>query len=141
MPDIYSRKKRSQIMSKITGSETGPEILVRSFLHLQGFRFRKNDKKYAGKPDIVLPKYRTIIFVHGCFWHGHNCSAGKLPETNVRFWKKKINSNVDRDKKNKRILKKDGWQVLVIWQCKLKNETIRNRTLNRLVQRIHSAKI
>ena len=99
MSDIFSKQKRSEIMSKISGKETKPEILVRKFLFANGYRFRKNDKRYLGKPDIVLPKYKTIIFIHGCFWHGHNCLAGKLPETRKEFWKEKINGNIERDKK------------------------------------------
>ncbi len=87
-------------MSKVLGKETKPEILVRKFLFEKGFRYRKNDKRYPGKPDIVLPKYKTVIFIHGCFWHGHNCSAGKLPETKKEFWQNKIDSNIVRDKKS-----------------------------------------
>ena len=87
-------------MSKISGTETKPEILVRKYLFGKGFRFRKNDKRLPGRPDIVLPKYKTVIFIHGCFWHGHHCKAGKLPETNKDFWENKINSNMERDKKN-----------------------------------------
>lgn len=99
MTDIYSKNKRSKIMSKISGKETKYEILVRKFLFEKGFRYRKNDKRLPGRPDIVLPKYKTIIFVHGCFWHGHYCKAAKLPETNKEFWENKINSNIERDKK------------------------------------------
>ena len=111
-------------MSKISGTETKPEILVRKYLFANGFRFRKNDKQYPGKPDIVLPKYKTVIFVHGCYWHGHNCPAGKLPETNKDFWREKINGNIERDKKNKLELEKQGWYVITVWQCELKNKTI-----------------
>ena len=134
MSDIYSKQKRSEIMSKISGKETKPEILVRRFLFTNGFRFRKNDKRYPGKPDIVLPKYKTVIFVHGCFWHGHSCSAGKLPETRKDFWIEKINGNIERDKKNISLLKKQGWKVIVIWQCKLKNRKVKETTLNNLLR-------
>ena len=119
-------------MSKISGKETKPEIMVRKFLFANGFRYRKNDKRYPGKPDIVLPKYKTVIFVHGCFWHGHSCSAGKLPETRKDFWIEKINGNIERDKKNISLLKKQGWKVIVIWQCKLKNRKVRTTTLSKL---------
>ena len=129
MTDIFPKQKRSEIMSKISGKETKPEILVRKFLFANGFRFRKNDKRYPGKPDIVLPKYKTVIFVHGCFWHGHNCPAGKLPETRKEFWKEKINGNIERDKRNKIELEKQGWKVITIWQCELKNKEVRNETL------------
>ena len=134
MPDIYSKQKRSEIMSKISGKETKPEILVRKFLFANGFRYRKNDKKYPGKPDIVLSKYKTIIFVHGCFWHGHDCPAGKLSETNKKFWEEKIAGNVERDKRNKAELENSGWKVITIWQCELKNKEIQSETLNKLLK-------
>lgn len=129
MVDIYSRKKRSDIMSKISGKETTPEILIRKYLFSKGFRFRKNDKRYPGKPDIVLPKHNTIIFVHGCFWHGHqNCKYSKLPNTNTEVWKVKIQANVSRDKKNYDKLKKGGWKISIVWQCELNSKgKIKNR--------------
>jgi len=138
MADIFTKKKRSEIMSKIAGKETKPEILVRKFLFANGFRYRKNDKRYPGKPDIVLPKYKTVIFVHGCFWHGHNCPAGKLPETKKEFWKNKIQGNIERDKKNKIELEKKGWRVITIWQCELKNKKIQEKTLNNLINTLHN---
>ena len=138
MADIFTKKKRSEIMSKISGKETKPEILVRKFLFANGFRYRKNDKRYPGKPDIVLPKYKTVIFVHGCFWHGHNCPAGKLPETKKEFWKNKIQGNIERDKKNKIELEKKGWRVITIWQCELKNKKIQEKTLNNLINTLHN---
>ena len=136
MTDIYSKNKRSQIMSKISGKETKPEILVRKFLFRKGFRYRKNDKRYPGKPDVVLPKYKTVIFVHGCFWHGHDCRAGKLPETRKEFWQNKIGSNVVRDKKNRHELEKLGWRVLIVWQCELKNKKMRTEKLKNIEQEI-----
>jgi len=138
MSDIFTKQKRSEIMSKISGRETKPEILVRKFLFANGFRYRKNDKRYPGKPDIVLPKYKTVIFINGCFWHGHNCPAGKLPAMRKEFWKNKIKGNIERDKKNKTELEKQGWQVITIWQCKLKNKGIREKTLNELVNTLHN---
>ncbi len=137
MTDIFSKQKRSEIMSKISGKETKPEILVRKFLFANGFRFRKNDKRYPGKPDIVMPKYKTVIFVHGCFWHGHDCPAGKLPETRKEFWEKKISENVARDKRNKKELERLGWRVITIWQCELKNRKLRTQTLTELISNIH----
>jgi DNA mismatch endonuclease (patch repair protein) len=120
LADIFSKGKRSAIMAKIRGDETQPEIVVRKFLFSQGFRFRKNVKTLPGKPDIVLPKYKAVIFIHGCFWHKHkNCKKAQLPETRKEFWEKKISGNVERDKKNIRQLKKAGWQVIVLWQCRL----------------------
>lgn len=136
MGDIYSKRKRSEIMSKISGTETKPEILIRKYLFGKGFRFRKNDKRLPGRPDIVLPKYKTVIFIHGCFWHGHHCKAGKLPETNKEFWRNKINSNIERDKKNQHKLEKLGWKIIIIWQCKLKNKKMMIKKLKEIEQKI-----
>ena len=136
MGDIYSKRKRSEIMSKISGTETKPEILVRKYLFSKGFRFRKNDKRLPGRPDIVLPKYKTVIFIHGCFWHGHHCKAGKLPETNKEFWGNKINSNIERDKKNQHKLEKLGWKIIIVWQCKLKNKKMMTKKLKEIEQKI-----
>lgn len=123
MADIFSKAKRSEIMSKISGKETKLEVLVGKFLFAQGFRYRKNDKRFAGKPDIVLPKYRTVIFVNGCFWHGHkDCKKAALPTTRREFWEQKISSNVARDARNSEVLRQDGWRVMTIWQCQLKNQ-------------------
>jgi len=123
-------------MSKISGTETKPEMLVRKYLFSKGFRFRKNDKRLPGRPDIVLPKYKTVIFIHGCFWHGHHCKAGKLPKTNKEFWENKINSNIERDKKNQHKLEKLGWTIITIWQCKLKNKKMMIKKLKEIEQKI-----
>jgi DNA mismatch endonuclease (patch repair protein) len=124
-------------MSKISGKETKPEIIVRKLLFAQGFRYRKNDKRLPGKPDIVLPKYKTIIFVHGCFWHGHqNCRKSALPQTNYEFWKNKIQGNTERDKSNQKQLKKLGWKIIVVWQCRIKNRELFEKTMKRVVQKI-----
>ena len=134
--DIYPKKKRSDIMSKISGNETKPEILVRKFLFSKGFRFRKNVKNLPGKPDIVLPKYKTVIFVHGCFWHGHSCKRGTLPETNHEFWQEKIEKNIERDARNASELKESNWNVIIVWQCEIKNRNERNIRLNKLIEEI-----
>jgi len=121
-------------MANISGTETNPEIEVRKFLFSKGFRFRKNDKKLPGKPDIVLPKLKTTIFVHGCFWHGHkNCRRSSLPSTNKKFWIKKINSNQVRDTKNKIDLQKLGYKVIIIWQCQISNFEKRSKTFIKLL--------
>ena len=134
MPDIYSQKKRSQIMSSIGGKETKPEIIVRKFLFSRGYRYRKNVKTLPGKPDIVLPKYKTVIFINGCFWHNHkNCKASKLPETRHDFWKKKITGNILRDKKNYQKLKKLGYKVIIIWLCNLKSKIKREKTFGKIL--------
>lgn len=136
MSDIYSKDKRSNIMSKISGKDTKPEILVRKFLFAKGFRFRKNVKELPGKPDIVLPKYKTIIFVHGCFWHGHTCKRGELPKTNDRFWKEKIDKNMERDTRNILELKEIGWNVIIVWQCEIRNKVSLDIRLSNLIKEI-----
>jgi DNA mismatch endonuclease (patch repair protein) len=133
MSDIYSITKRSEIMSKISGKDTKPEILIRKFLFSIGFRFRKNDIRLPGKPDIVLPKYNTIIFINGCFWHGHNCKARNLPAIRKDFWELKISENTERDKKNIKNLEYAGWKVLTIWQCELKNLEGKQKTFTKVV--------
>jgi len=124
-------------MSKISGKDTKPEILVRKFLFSKGFRYRINDRRYPGRPDIVLPKSKIVIFIHGCFWHGHlGCKASKLPETRKEFWEKKINDTQLRDKRNIETLKKKGWHVIVVWQCEIKNIEKRQKRLESLVTEI-----
>lgn len=136
MPDIFSKSKRSYIMSRISGKETKPEILVRKYLFAHGFRYRKNAKDLPGKPDIVLPKYKTVIFVNGCFWHGHhNCKKAALPVTNAEFWSKKISSNIIRDEKTYVELAGIGYKVLVVWQCELGIKE-REKTLDELANKI-----
>jgi DNA mismatch endonuclease (patch repair protein) len=136
MSDIFPKQKRSDIMSHISGKETKPEILVRKFLFANGFRFRKNVKNLSGKPDIVLPKHKTVIFIHGCFWHGHTCKRGAFPTTNVEFWKTKIDGNIERDERNVSVLGKQGWKVIVIWQCEIKNIELLNKRLKKLPSEI-----
>lgn len=112
-------------MSKIKAKNTSPELVVRRFLYSHGFRYRVHQKDLPGKPDIVLPKYRTVIFVHGCFWHGHSCKIGsglRKPKSNTDYWIPKIEKNIARDKENQRMLESDGWKVIVIWECDVKHE-------------------
>ena len=123
-------------MSMIKGKNTKPEMLVRRFLHAKGFRYRLHAKNLPGKPDIVLPKYKTVIFVHGCFWHGHQmCKYFVIPKTNTVFWLNKINGNISREVIVRKALKKEKWKVITIWQCKLKKDKIEN-TLTALVNEI-----
>ncbi len=138
MADTLSKEKRSELMSKVTGKETKPEIAVRKYLFSKGFRFRKNVKALPGSPDIVLPKYKTVIFVHGCFWHGHNCRKGRLPETNHEFWVEKIAKNTERDNRKISELTDLGWKVLVVWDCELVNKTLSEETLDKLIRDINS---
>ncbi|HCC50870.1 MAG TPA: very short patch repair endonuclease [Porphyromonadaceae bacterium] len=120
MADIFTKERRSEIMSRIKSRDTKPEIVLRKKLFSQGYRYRINYKKLPGKPDIVLSKYKTVIFVHGCFWHGHEgCKDAHLPKTNVAFWEKKINENINRDKKVIELLEQKGFNVLVVWECQL----------------------
>ena len=121
MADVFSKTVRSEIMGRIRGVNTRPEILVRSFLHTRGFRFRLHAKALPGKPDIVLPRYKTVIFVHGCFWHGHtDCKRSALPSTRRGFWSRKIDGNKMRDREQIRALRSLGWRVVVIWECETK---------------------
>ncbi|EJB8463369.1 DNA mismatch endonuclease Vsr [Acinetobacter baumannii] len=118
MVDIVDSATRSRMMSNIKGRNTKPELLIRSFLHAQGFRFRIHRKDLPGKPDIVLPKYKAIIFIHGCFWHGHqNCRLFKLPGSRTEFWEAKISKNQDNDLKTKELLLNSGWRICTIWEC------------------------
>ena len=123
MPDIVSPAVRSRMMSGIRGRDTGPELVIRSGLHRRGFRFRLHDRKLAGKPDLVFPKYRAVIFVNGCFWHGHDCHLFKWPQTRKAFWKAKITANRKRDAANSATLRAQGWRVCHIWECALKGKT------------------
>ncbi len=133
MADVLTPGQRHKNMVAIKGKNTKPEELVRKYLFSQGFRYRKNDKKLPGTPDIVLPKYRTVIFVNGCFWHHHDCRYFKWPATNPDFWKKKIEDNVSRDKRNYEKLKSDGWNVIVIWECEIRKRKD-NKVLEHLVK-------
>lgn len=137
MPDIYPSHKRGQIMSRISGRDTKPELLVRRYLHARGFRFRVNDPRYPGRPDLVLPKFGTVIFINGCFWHGHKrCKASRLPGTRIDFWKQKIATNVARDNRTRRLLVESGWRVRTVWQCELRSKTSRDNRLRRLEEEI-----
>lgn len=118
MVDIVSSKKRSEMMSGIRGKDTKPEIIVRSVLHRLGYRFRLHRKDLPGKPDIVLPRRKTLVFVNGCYWHGHkDCGLFRPPKTRTRFWTEKIESNSLRDKRNYEALIGAGWKVVIIWEC------------------------
>jgi DNA mismatch endonuclease (patch repair protein) len=124
--DIWSKEKRSYVMSRIRSKDTTPEKKVRSLLHQIGYRFRLHVKDLPGQPDIVLPKYKKVIFVHGCFWHLHKgCRDGTIPKTQHEKWKTKLEGNVERDKKHIRELKRKGWKALVIWECEIEKRIIK----------------
>ncbi len=134
MMDSLSAKHRSWNMSRIRGSNTRPEIKLRSMLHRSGYRFRVNVKNLPGKPDIVLPKYKTIIFLHGCFWHRHsNCRYAYTPKTRQAFWLNKFKANASRDKKVNRSLRNLGWQIVIVWECEMKAP---RRVLSRIVDQL-----
>lgn len=140
MADIKSKEARSRNMAAIKGKNTRPEEIVRQYLFSNGFRYRKNDKRLPGTPDIVLPKYKTVIFVNGCFWHGHtNCKYFVWPENNMEFWRKKIESNILRDNKKIAQLRSLNWRVIVIWECQLKPK-LRQQSLAYLVNEIVDGK-
>jgi len=120
MADIFIKEKRSQIMSGISGKDTKPEMIIRKALFSEGYRYRLHRKDLPGKPDIVFPSKKKVIFINGCFWHGHNCKKAALPATNKSFWEKKLTGNKERDKRNLAKLKDIGWKSLVIWQCQIK---------------------
>jgi len=135
MTDNVSTAKRSELMAGIKGKNTKPELIVRRLLHSRGYRFRLHGKNIPGKPDLVLKKYSTVIFVHGCFWHGHNdCKLFRIPKSRTEFWFNKIKNNIDRDCRQVAKLKEDGWKVLVIWECAIRNK--KSDALAFLVDRI-----
>ena len=122
MTDVVSQAKRSEMMSGIRATDTKPEMMLRKALHARGFRYRLYDKRLPGKPDIVLPKYNAVIFVHGCFWHGHDCHLFKMPQTRTEFWQEKIEGNRTRDARNRKLLLDAGWRVADVWECAVKGK-------------------
>ena len=135
MADTKTPEERSDNMSRIRSTNTKPEEIVRKYLFSKGFRYRKNDKRFPGKPDIVLPKYKTVVFVNGCFWHMHNCSRSRLPKSNLEYWQPKIQRNIERDRENYKKLTEDGWNVIVVWECELKKK-VQEERLERLCSEI-----
>lgn len=136
MADVHNTKTRSYNMSRIRSTNTKPEELVRKYLFSQGFRYRKNDSRLPGKPDIVLPKYKAVIFINGCFWHKHEkCKYFVWPKNNADFWRRKILSNAERDQCNYAKLQQMGWKTIVVWECELKKQVL-PETLSAVVQSI-----
>ncbi len=135
MTDVHEPEVRSYNMSRIRSKDTKPEIIVRQLLHKSGLRFRLHVKDLPGKPDIVLPKYKTIIFINGCFWHGHeDCKYYIIPKTRTKFWEDKIKYNISRDNNNEMELRNKGWKVAIIWQCQLKAD--QQKTISELIKLI-----
>ncbi len=120
--DVLTPEQRSYCMSRIRGSDTTPELAVRRLVHAMGYRFRLHRRDLPGRPDIVLPRHRKVILVHGCWWHRHNCRHGRpRAKTNAAFWRRKLDGNVGRDRRNIRLLRKAGWRVLVVWECQTRD--------------------
>lgn len=126
--DVLTPEQRHLVMSRIKGKHTRPEMLIRRGLHRRGLRYRLHGKGILGRPDLVFPKYHTVVFINGCFWHGHGCSLFKWPKSRARFWKGKIHRNMERDRDVVAALNADGWRVLVIWECALKGKQRQNLT-------------
>ena len=134
MADKYSKLKRSQIMASVKSQRTGPEEKVSKILRKLKIKHRRNVKTLPGKPDFVIKSSNTIIFVHGCFWHGHNnCQYARTPKTNKKFWRQKVINNKRRDRRIYRLLRKAGWHIVTIWQCRLKNPNQVERRLSRIL--------
>lgn len=149
MADRVTTETRSRIMARIHGKNTQPEKHVRSILFSKGYRFRLHNRDLPGSPDVILPRYGTVAFVHGCFWHGHDCARGRRPETNASFWNAKLDGNLERDKRNIEALEATGWHVFVIWTCELEKgladllshlEFLRTTSLMPLVKRTRLGK-
>jgi DNA mismatch endonuclease (patch repair protein) len=141
MTDVHDKVTRSYNMSRIKGTNTKPEMLVRKFLHAKGLRYRLHNKDLPGKPDLTFPKYHTVIFINGCFWHGHKgCKYFVMPKTRTEWWSEKIEKNIKRDSKSLDDLKELGWYSLVIWECELKPDK-REKTLSNLYRSIVSPKL
>ena len=135
MADTVTKSVRSRIMTSVGRKDTRPELIVRSLLHEIGFRFRLHRKNLPGTPDIVLPRYKTAIFVHGCFWHQHpGCSKSKRPSSNIKYWENKLDKNVERDKLKLNELKHIGWRVLLVWECETKDLNSLAIKLNRFLR-------
>lgn len=136
MTDVHDEKTRSFNMSQIKGKDTQPEMLVRKFLFSNGIRYKLHDKELPGKPDLVLPKYKKVVFIHGCFWHGHEgCKYFVVPKTRTEWWLDKIKGNKMKDATNITLLNKKGWNVITVWECELKSDK-RENTLNSLLVKI-----
>lgn len=140
MTDTLNEQQRHYNMSRIRSKDTKPEEIVRKYLFSKGLRFRKNDRRYPGHPDVVLPKYKTVVFVNGCFWHRHEgCRYASTPATNREFWNHKFEGNVERDAREQKELQEMGWKVIVVWECELK-KAVREETLERLYNEITNGK-
>jgi DNA mismatch endonuclease (patch repair protein) len=135
MADNRTEEQRSANMRAVRGKNTAPEILIRSTLHRLGYRFRLHRRDLPGTPDIVFPARKSVMFVHGCFWHGHECPRGIVPSSNVDFWQRKIAKNRERDGRSQKQLRREGWKVLTVWECETKNKSRLAKRLSRFLER------
>lgn len=139
MADTFTPEQRSRVMARIKGRDTREELAVRRFLFRHGLRFRVGDRRLPGRPDVVLPKYRTVVFLNGCFWHGHEgCRFFRLPKTHTEFWRRKIERNRERDERDVARLLAMGWRPIVVWECELRGKKRREETLQGLLEEIVS---
>ena len=137
MTDVYSKDKRSWIMSRVRRRNTRPELLASRFLRSQGYRIRLHAKNLPGNPDIILPSLKKVLFINGCFWHQHpDCKRASLPKSNQSFWTTKLFRNTERDRETRKLLRKQGWSVITLWECQLKNAKKRQLSLERLIRRL-----
>lgn len=134
MVDQFTRKQRSRVMARVKNKNTKPEKRIRSMLHRMGYRFRLHRRDLPGAPDIVLPRHKKVVFVHGCFWHSHQCPRGKRPATRKEFWNAKLDANQERDRANREALERIGWQVHVVWECQLKDPDVVQKKLQQFMQ-------
>ena len=140
MTDRVSKEDRSRMMAAVRGKNTAPELYVRHRLFAAGFRYRLHVSAMPGRPDLILPRYRTVVFVHGCFWHGHTCARGNRPDNNAEFWNAKLDGNLRRDRRNLEALEAAGWRCIVLWQCDLEAATAQLVTRLRAKRRRGGAK-
>lgn len=135
MTDMFTPKRRSEIMANIRSADTIPEVELRRLVHALGYRFRLHRSDLPGKPDVVLPRHQAAIMMHGCFWHGHKCKDGRRPGSNTEYWNKKLDRNLQRDKRNLGALRRLGWRCLIVWECQLKNKDRLGERITRFLER------
>lgn len=126
-PDVVDAATRSRMMAAIKGRDTKPEMTVRRGLHRRGFRFRLHDRALPGRPDLIFPRHRAVVFIHGCFWHGHDCPFFRWPKSRPEFWREKIGANIERDQKVRTALRESGWRVLTVWECTFRGKSLEQR--------------
>lgn len=131
--DVFTPEKRSAVMRAVRGADTGPEIAVRRLVHSMGYRYGLHCKDLPGRPDLVFRRLRKVVFVHGCFWHRHNCPAGRVPDSRRQYWESKLDGNVRRDRRNQKALRDAGWQIMTVWECELRDQERLSKRLRRFL--------